>query len=66
MLREILEIAAIMNNMELFNIIFSTPVRTSVFISFKDEETTLEGVAREYGHIELAEFLAEKHLKYVS
>ena len=61
-LRTIMEIAAKMNNMELFTVIFSTPVATSVFKSFKDNETTLDEVATEYGHHELAEFLAEKHL----
>lgn len=61
----IVEYAARINAMEFFTIIFSTSVGRSVFKSFKDEEVSLEDLARENGHKELACFLEERHLMYV-
>ena len=61
----IVETAAKINAMKFFTIIFATSVGRNVFKSFKNEEVSLEKVAKENGHEELACFLEQRHSMYV-
>lgn len=61
-----MESAARVNAMDLFTIIFSTSVGRVMFKTFRNAGLSLEEIARQNGHEELACYLEQKHSMYVS